>query len=222
MNSTQKRYTARLQELIDQSKKIEALVKYPSGQYISLTYIEDQASLNAWLIKINTIIEIAFGKTSPHYKEFEKLIKKDIHEKSQINAIKGLLIGSLDDLENGFLLGQEFLIAGAIFDSVLEEAKELLNTEHKDPAAILGRVVLEDSLRRLARQEQLDDSQKATKLNDDLKKAGRYNQVQWRQIQVWLDIGNNAAHGKFDQYNKEQVKEQIEGVERFIAGEFKV
>ena len=133
-----------------------------------------------------------------------------------------MLIGSLDDLENEFLLGQELLIAGEIFDSVLEEAKELLNTEHKDPAAILGRVVLEDSLRRLALQEQLDDSQKATKLNDELKKAGRYNQVQWRQIQVWLDIGNNAAHGKFDQYDKEQVKEQIEGIERFIASEFKV
>lgn len=128
----------------------------------------------------------------------------------------------MDDLENGFLIGQEFLLAGEIFDSVLEEAKELLNAGYKDPAAILGRVVLEDSLRRLARQEQLDDTQKATKLNDDLKKAGRYNQVQWRQIQVWLDVGNNAAHGKFDQYSKEQVKEHIEGIERFIASEFKV
>jgi len=222
VNSTQKHYVARLQELIDQSKEIEALVNYSGEEYFVLSYIEDQALLNAWLIKIKSIIEATFGKTSPYFKGLRELTEKDIHEKSQINAIKGLLIGSLDDLENGFLIGQEFLIAGEIFDSVLEEAKELLNAGYKDPAAILGRVVLEDSLRRLAPQEQLDDTQKATKLNDDLKKAGRYNQVQWRQIQVWLDVGNNAAHGKFDQYSKEQVNEQIEGIERFIASEFKV
>lgn len=81
----------------------------------------------------------------------------------------------MDDLNNGFLLEKEFLIAGEIFDSVLEEAKELLNAGHKNPAAVLGKVVLEDALKILSHQEQLDDTQKATKLNDDLKKAGRYS-----------------------------------------------
>lgn len=120
------------------------------------------------------------------------------------------------------MLGQEFLIAGEILDSVLEEAKHILNAGYKDPAAVLGRVVLEDALKRLARQEQLDDTQKATRLNDELKKAGKYNQPQWRQIQAWVDIGNSAAHGKFNEYSEEQVREQIEGVERFLANEFKV
>jgi len=82
--------------------------------------------------------------------------------------------------------------------------------------------VLEDTLRKLARQEKLDDTQKATRLNDGLKKAERYKQVQWRQIQVCLDIGNNAAHGKFDQYTEENIRDQIDGIRRFIANDFKI
>jgi hypothetical protein len=229
LNSAQKRYAERLKELIDESEKMEALLITPKPTTVNggliLTpppYFNDRESLNAWLIKIQSIIEIAFGNTSQHYNKLQNLTIKDTEKGYRIKEIKGLLIGSLDDLENGFLLGQEFLIAGEVFDSVLEEAKHLLKAGYKDPAAILGRVVIEDALKRLIRHEQLDDTKKASVLNDELKKAGRYNQAQWRQVQVWLDIGNNAAHGNFTQYSEEQVKGQIEGIERFIASEFKV
>lgn len=222
MNLTQRRYATRLQELIDESKDVASLAKISGNGFLTVPYIEDQASLNAWLIKIKNIIETTFGSTSPHFRTLQEITQKDINSTSQINAIKGLLIGSLDDLENGYLLGQEFLIAGEIFDSVLEEAKHILKNGYKDPAAVLARVVLEDALKRLARQEQLNDKQKASQLNDELRKAGKYNQPQWRQIQSWLDVGNFAAHGKFGEYSEEQVTDLIEGIERFIANEFKV
>lgn len=228
MNSTQKRYVERLQELINESEDIESLVKKasssnPNVAVFGLSYIEDDAALNAWLIKTKNIIDIIFGNTSIQFKRLEELTQNyNSFGLSQIRSIKGVLIGSLDDLNNGFLIGKEFLIAGEIFDSVLEEAKELLKTEHKDPAAMLGRVVLEDALKRLARQEGINDTLKASQINIELKKAGRYNLSQERLIQAWLDIGNYAAHGKFDQYSKEQVKDQIESIERFIATDFKV
>lgn len=215
MNSTQKRCADRLRKLIEERNNI--VVEKGSNEYIVNT-----AFFHAWLTKVENIIEIAFGDTSPHYKKFRELTNDYINYNFQIDRIEGLLVGSLDDLENGFLTNQEFLIAGEIFDSVLEEAKHILDAGYKDPAAVLGRVVLEDSLKRLAREEQIDDAKKASVLNEELKKAGRYNQPQWRQIQVWLDIGNDAAHGNFNNYTKEQVKDQIDGIERFIASDFKV
>lgn len=227
MNSTQKRYADRIRELIEESITVESLVITPSGNYedpfdIEVPYINDLETLNSWLIKVQNIMEKVFGITSPHCRKIGELVKINIHSKPQITTIRGVLKGSLDDLENGFLLGQEFLIAGDVFDSVLEEAKHLLKADYKAPAAVLGRVVIEDSVKRLARLEQIDDTKKASVLNDELKKAGRYNQAQWRQIQVWLDIGNEAAHGNITQYSKEQVREQIEGIEHFIANEFKI
>jgi hypothetical protein len=105
---------------------------------------------------------------------------------------------ALDDLKNGFLGNQEMLVAAAVFDSVLEQAKYLNSQGYKDPAAVLTRTVLEDALRRIARAEGEDDSTKASAINDVLKKTGRVSQPLWRQIQFWLDVGNAAAHGKFD------------------------
>lgn len=229
MSSMQKRYAARLQELIDESKYIETLVKTPNASrnsnvlYLSFPDVEDKAALNAWLTKVKNILEIVFGNTSTQFKRVEELTNKTVtYGKSQIGSIRGVLLGSLDDLNNGFLIGQEFLIAGEIFDSVLEEAKELLNAGYKDSAAVLGRVVLEDSLKRLARQEDIDDKLKASEINIELRKVGRYNLPQERIIQARLDIGNYAAHGQFEKYTKEQVIGQIEDIERFLASDFRI
>ena len=118
-------------------------------------------------------------------------------------------------------MNNEFFIASEVFDSLLEEAKYLNEHHFKDSAAILCRVVIEDTLKRLARKESIDDSQKASKLNDDLKSAGVINQPQWRQNQTWLDIGNDAAHGKFDTYDETKVNSMIEGIKIFLSTEFK-
>src|SRR5262245_63825176 len=69
------------------------------------------------------------------------------------------------------------------------------------------------ALKRMARELTLDASMKASALNDELKKAGRYNQPQWRMLQSWLDIGNAAAHGKFDQFTQPDVKRLIRSEE---------
>jgi hypothetical protein len=112
-------------------------------------------------------------------------------------------------LNNGFLVGHEFIIAGELFDSVLDEAKILNKAGHKDVAAVLARVVLEDSLKKIARREKINDEQKISRINDDLKSHNYYTQPMWRQIQAWLDIGNSAAHGKFDQYTSEDVQKML-------------
>ena len=212
-----RRYADRIKALIEESREIVALGKPEFG---SLT-IEDDARLNAWLVKLKNIIEVTFGQDSPHYRQMLELTKLGIQYASQVQAIEGLLIGALDDLESGFLVGQEFLIAGEVFDSVLEEAKHLNQSGYKDCAAVLTRIVLEDTLKRIARSEGGNENQKASQINDELRKLGRYPKLQWRLVQTWLDIGNAAAHGGFDQYSDEDVQRLIEDVERFLATEFR-
>ncbi len=141
----------------------------------------------------------------------------------------GLLTGGLDDLNNGFLVHQEFLIASEIFNSVLEEAKYLLDKGHNDVVAVLARIVVEDRLKRMAKQAGIDlyDPPKeghnkpwrksAAKLNYSLKESGRYGEPQWSQIQAWLKAGNSAAHGDFNEYDQEQVRLMLEGIEHFLT-----
>jgi hypothetical protein len=216
-----KRYADRIRELIEEGQvvaKLESTPDYPGFP----SFIEDRVSYNAWLVKVNNILETVFGSQSPHMHHFQKLEQGigSVAHPHEVNSIVGLLTGALDDLEKGYLLGQEFLIAGEIFDSVLEQAKHLNRSGHKDPAAVLARVVLEDALKRMARGEGLDDNQSASQLNDDLRRIGKYPKPQWRLVQAWLDIGNAAAHGNFNKYNEGDVEGLIKDIERFLAAEF--
>ena len=38
-----------------------------------------------------------------------------------------------------------------------------------------------------------------------------------KQITAWADLGNNAAHGNYTNYNEQEVKDMLNGVARFIA-----
>ena len=219
LNPKYKRYAERLQELIEDGKSVAKLEK-PSSLGGSFIQGEDDIKLNAWLTKASNILETVFGAQSPQFRSFREVLPKEgikgVSRAYDIHPITGVLAGALDDLEKGFLIGQEFLIAGEVFDSILEQAKVLNKAGYKDPAAVLVRVVIEDALKRLARHEGVDDSRKASQINDDLKKLGLYPQAQWRFVQAWLDIGNAAAHGNFGEYTEEDVMKTIDGVEYFL------
>jgi hypothetical protein len=225
INPKYQRYADRLHELVNEGKQVAQLERPSPNSNMVFIRGENEIPLNAWLTKSLNIIQNVFGLKSPQYFAFMQALPKDgirfVSKSSDVYPLTGVLEGSVNDLENGFLVDQELLIAGAIFDSILEQAKELNDKDYKDPAAVLVRVVLEDALKRLSRNERIDDTQKASILNDELKKINFFPQIQWRFIQTWLDIGNNAAHGKFDTYSKDQVYDMIKGVEQFVLSYLK-
>jgi HEPN domain-containing protein len=217
LNPKHQRHVNRLEELISEGKHVSNL---ESGDPMN-RYIKDNAAIHSFLTKTENILASVFGKNSTHYAHYQTLTQRRGMQRSyEVDTVIGVLLGAKDDLENGFLVGQEFLIASEIFDSVLEQAKHLNSAGYKDPAAVLSRVVLEDALKRLARENGIDDSQRAASINDMLRQAGTYPQPQWRLIQACLDVGNAAAHGNFNNYNQEDVKQRIEDIERFLAAYF--
>jgi hypothetical protein len=227
LNLKQKRYAERIQELIAEG---ETLANNPQLSKEGYKIIGDNAKRIEWLSKVENIIETTFGKNSSQFRRNEELSSGKTHLPTQIKKIVGLLRGGLSDLEGGFLVSQEFLIAGEIYATVLERAKDYFyKLKDKDVAAILGRTVLEDGLKRMARQEGLDFTKKqgsqeraktASDFNNELKKKGRYQEPQRSSIQAWLALGNSAAHSKFDDYDDDEVKNMLEGIEHFLESEF--
>jgi len=215
--------SSRLHALIEEGEAVAALERQSPGS--SLIYIQgkDKVRAQAWLSNVLNILDATFGPSSPQYRHLRELMPdgpRHIEHSHEVYQIVGLLAGALSDLEGGFLRDQEQLIAAELFDSVLDQANELNRQGYKDPSAVLMRVVLEDSLRRLARKHGLDDANKAASINADLKKESIYAQPLWRQIQTWLDIGNAAAHGRFDEYSQDDVSNSISGVEQFVIAFF--
>jgi hypothetical protein len=225
LNPKYAKFADRLRELIEDGRRVAKLEKRSASSEIKYFQAEDKIQVVEWLTKARNILETALGSESPHLRHFDAVIPKyginRVDHSTDVYPFIGVLSAALSDLEKGYLLGQEFLIAGEVFDSILEQAKHLVQNNYKDPAAILSRVVLEDALKRIARSEGINENQKASIVNDELKKKGRFSQPQWRFIQGWLDIGNSAAHGKFNQYTQEDVVKMIDDVERFLGNEFR-
>jgi hypothetical protein len=126
-----------------------------------------------------------------------------------------------EDLKQGLITDISNVITLDLFDDLLEQASELRthNTEPLNRAAcVLTRIVLEDTLKKLCDNNNLHlKTDKASEANDELKKALIYPKPQWRIIQGWLDIGNEAAHptGNFQSIIEAQMDDMIKGVKEF-------
>jgi len=219
MNPQQRRYADRIRALIEQAQRIAALER-PAEKVGS--FIQDGVQLQEWATKVRSIVEVTFGTNGAHFRQFQRLSDSLLQHAYEIRALEGFLRGALSDLEDGFLMSQEILIAGAIFESLIEEARVLQKAGHHQAAAVLSRVALEGAIRKIADTERVANAEdaKASILNDELKKSGRFNQPRWRQIQVWLDVGNAAAHSN-NVSDPRAVSEMIAGVEAFMADELK-
>ena len=54
-------------------------------------------------------------------------------------------------------------------------------------------------------------------MNAALAKAGKYNKLMQKRITALADIRNSAAHGNFNQFTQQDVKNMINEVEQFLA-----
>ena len=105
-------------------------------------------------------------------------------------------------------------------------AKHLLEEGYKDPAAVMIGSILEEHLRQLCVKHSIPIEEmkngktifiKADTLNAELNKLNVYNKLDQKIITSWLDLRNKAAHGKYGDYNKEQVNSFYLGITEFIS-----
>jgi hypothetical protein len=54
-------------------------------------------------------------------------------------------------------------------------------------------------------------------LNQELYKKNIIKKGEMMQITAWLDIRNNAAHGNYTEYNKQQVDLMVKGIRILIS-----
>jgi hypothetical protein len=171
-----------------------------------------------------SFIDRLYGSEHPHFKQFT-----DKTEHNYVsNSEQGIAILSAirAEIAGGWLFNVKGLVAAEVFSDFLEMAEHLLEGGYKDPAAIMIGSVLEEHLRQLCLnkaiqvEEERDGrmvAHKADRLNADLAKAEMYTKLDQKLITAWLDLRNNAAHGKYDAYTPEQVKQLLAGVTEFMV-----
>ena len=130
----------------------------------------------------------------------------------------GILKAAKEDLEHGYIEDVRDLVAGELFSDFLEQSSELLEAGYPGPAAVLAGAVLEDHLRKLcnAREIELPAKPKLDSMNAQLAKAGLYGRLTQKKLTAVADIRNSAAHGRWDDFQTEDVADMIKWVGGFL------
>jgi hypothetical protein len=170
-----------------------------------------------WRAQSVTALTAIVGADHTYTREFLRLVTDPSTGCVKLGI--SLLATVTKDLADGFLVQMETLISAEIFSDFLDMAQHQLEHGYKDPSASLAGAVLEDGLRRISRHNGITVSK-----TDDLGSlsgkcldAKLYNQIVRKQLAVWTDLRNQADHGHFTEYNADQVKSMIEGVQSFLA-----
>ena len=213
-------FKEQLKAVISEYESARSQVKRPniSSSDIPLLQVAELQDLQTRCI---TAIERAAGQDSTCYEEVMKISRGKNWPHYQVALQIGVAKALLSDIENDYLTSFEETIHGDLFADYVEMAAHLVENGYKDPAAVLAGSTLEVHLRQLCKKHDVaaepDGKMKKTQtLNQDLAQAGAYTKFYQKSITAWLDIRNNAAHGKYDKYTAGQVKDLISFVRGFI------
>lgn len=170
-----------------------------------------------------------YGSDSHYMKMFNRTLNTNSFNMMHSNYCKhvgelaGLLKAVQHDVKSGMLSNLKNLLQAEIFSDFLEMAEHLLDEGYKDASAVMLGAVLEDSLRKIAESHGVPVLGPNGKpltidpINVALSKAGVYGSLVQKQVTTWANLRNDAAHGHFERYDKEQVKHMLFFVQKFCA-----
>lgn len=163
-----------------------------------------------------------YGENHPYYKDFNQNVVGS--KPSDTERGLGILKSIKNEIDNGWLISLKGLVSSEIFSDFMEMADHLLKENYKDPAAVMIGSVLEEHLRQLCNKKSIPTEnpksgrpKKADLLNSELTGAGVYNKLDQKNVTAWLDLRNKAAHGKYSEYNQQQVEFMMQTVAEFIT-----
>jgi hypothetical protein len=167
-------------------------------------------------------IDRVVGKTSVYYETAMRVFAEKNHAWGELAGLVGVVQSLLFDLRNGYLKSLEELIHADVFADFLEMAEHLTDSGYKDAAAVIAGSTLEAHLRKLAAKHGLNVTSggkptKADTLNAEIVKVGGYSKLDQKNVTAWLGLRNDAAHGNYSAYDKNQVTLLLAGIRDFIV-----
>ena len=178
------------------------------------------------IARASKLVPIITGPRSEYTKRIKYILEVDGHPSFHAGQIVDVLSALYDELRLGYLTESEGLMYADLFGDFLSQAEYLVNNKFKDAAAVMAGGVLESHLRKLATDNAIElhkkgregeqIPKKTSELNHELKKKNIYGQFDCKQIDAWLDLRNNAAHGHYLKFDLAQVELFISWLREFI------
>lgn len=139
-----------------------------------------------------------------------------------VNRLLGILMAIRGDIEAGLGATIERLAEDAVFDDLIDMAKEIAKL-HVAPAIVLAVSVLEERVRGLAAENDIavekrpGEARSFDELTIDLKGKGVITKTEYKAMASWYSQRTVAAHGHFDQVLSGDVPRVIDSVRDFLV-----
>ncbi len=220
--NTQERLILRINQLIELADNVIGTERKGTGSF-AMWYVDNE-QFNAFKNASLSFILNLYSKEHPYYENFHQVCRGNTPYESR--AGRGILASIKNEIEQGWLNTIRGLVSAEIFTDFIEMAEHLLAEGYKDASAVMIGSVLEEHLRQLSVKNGIDISlerngkrvpKKADLLNADLTKSLVYNKLDQKNVTALLDLRNKAAHGKYGEYTKEQVKLMLQSVIDFMT-----
>lgn len=217
-----KLFVKRFSELAEQLEAVDAAKRSSASPVTgAVSFYVDQNALLNWKVKAKTLLINTCGESSHHLTSFIAAERATGFSTNYdiLKQLRAVFLAAKEDFEGGYLNSLKNLVQAEVFNNELEQAEELFDRGYATAAAVIAGVVLETALRDLCSISGIEHGS-INKMNDDLAKAGRYNTNQKKQITSLSAIRNSAAHGKPEEFTKDQVRGMIDDVQRFLVAHF--
>lgn len=215
------RITRRLKELVELGERVLATKKLVNIDPRNVVAMVDEQLAHRWSASTHSLLASVFGEQSDYYQGFSAIFQ-DPHRRifeAQVRRGQGILLGAQSEYLDGGIFKVRHLVEAELFDDMLSQADHLHEHSYYQAAAVIAGAVLEDTLRKMCQRANiaLPDRPKVDSMNADLARQDVYDKLVQKQVTVWADLRNKAAHGEWDKFRSEDVEAMLRDVRRFVS-----
>ena len=214
---------SRINEIIELADRTFATKQTTGSERFRTTSVNSELFYEFRTTSLSFILNL-YGENHPFFLDFNRLVVQ-CNPSDTIEG-RGILKSIKAEIDGGWLVTLKGLVSAEIFSDFIEMADYLLKEGYKDPAAVVIGSVLEEHLKQLCSKngiliEETKSGKlvpkKADLLNSELSGKVVYNKLDQKNVTAWLDLRNKAAHGKYTEYNQQQVEFMLQTVTEFIT-----
>jgi hypothetical protein len=193
------------------------------GDYGPTYWVESDLipDVQAWMTSAANLISLTTSPGSYFLGELERITtSKELGGGAPwalVQKMQGLLTALKDETNHGLLHRLEDVVMATAFDDFLDHADAFHRANKAREAGVLAAIVLEDTIKRIAKRNSVDGSGLTLEpLVDALVKAGIFTPVKAKRVKAYAGVRNPALHAEWDKFDIRDAGELISGTRELI------
>lgn len=188
-----------------------------SGTYVSTP---SHSTAQRWVTEAANLVGVATGHRGIHWQQAQAALERATDEVPLRTATVHMMLGVLQatgaDRDRGLLNQVEYAIVAEAFDDFLDAAASLHKSGQLEGSAVLVSAVLEDTIKKIARKNDLEPPATLEPAINELVAAGVFTAIRAKRVKAWAAVRTAAFHARWDEIDIRSVGEAIAGVRELI------